>query len=246
MIGIYKITNKINGKCYIGQSNNIGRRFIEHKTINHETNKSLKCAYKKYGLDNFEFEILEECNLEDLDEREIFYIEKIKPEYNRTKGGTGAKGHILSNKTKEILRQKGKEYWNNLDEKTKERIINQNLKRPKLGHKVSQETREKLRQWNLGKKQSKETIEKRKQTMLEKKKNGYVQTNKSHNKKVICIEKNEIYNSVKEAGEKNGVKPTIISGVLKGRYKTSKGLHFKYYQEESSVTTNPDECKGVE
>lgn len=245
MIGIYKITNKINNKCYIGQSNNIKRRFTEHRCIGHETNKSLKIAYKKYGIENFGFEILEECTLEELNEKEIYWINKLKPQYNRTSGGDGTPNHCVSEETRKKLKQKGKEFWEKLDENIKNKIITNNLKRPKIGHEVSEETRKKLRECNLGKKQSIETIKKRKQTMINKKQNGYVQTNQGHNKKVICIEKNKIYKSVKEAGLENEVRPSCISGVLKGRYKTCKGLHFEYYQENSSVTTNPDECKDV-
>ena len=245
MIGIYKITNKINGKSYVGKSINIERRIAEHKCINHETNKSLKFAYKKYGLDNFEFEILEQCLEEELNEKEIYYIQKIKPEYNRTTGGDGSPSHKISNKTRQILVEKGKEFWNRLSEEQKNNIIKNNLKGRPIGHDVSSETREKLRQSNLGKKQSKLTIEKRKQTFLEKKKNGYIQTNENHRKKVICVETNEIFESVKKAGEKFEVQPTSISGVLNGRYQTCKGFHFKYYQENCSVTTTPDEFKEV-
>lgn len=245
MLGIYKITNKINNKSYIGQSNNINRRFIEHKCINHETNKSLKLAFKKYGIENFNFEILEECSLQELNEKEKYYISKLKPEYNRTSGGDGSPNHNVSNNLREKLRQKGKEQWNNLSEEQKNNILNNNLIGQKIGHKVSKETREKLRNANLGKKQSKETIEKRKKTFINKKLNGYIQTNETHKKKVICMETGIIYDSVKEAGKKNNVNPSCISGVLKGRYKTCKGLHYKYYQKDCSVTTNSDECKSV-
>ena len=103
MIGIYKITNKINGKSYIGQSNNIERRLKEHKYISSETNKSLKKAYKKYGKENFEFSILEQCKLEELDEKEIYYISTLKPKYNRTSGGNGSANHIVTKDLKELL-----------------------------------------------------------------------------------------------------------------------------------------------
>lgn len=243
MIGIYKITNKINNKCYIGQSNNIKRRKNEHRCIEHETNESLKKAYIKYGLENFKFEILEECKLEELNVKEKYWIDLLKPQYNRTSGGDGSPNHKVSDKTKEILKQKGKEFWKNLDDEIKNKIITQNLKGPKIGHLVSEETRGKLRQHNLGKKQSKETVEKRKQTMIEKKKNGYVQTNGNHRKKVICIETGEIFESLKEAEDKYNL--STLCGHLKGRYETCKGNHYEYYKDNSSVTTNPDECKDV-
>ncbi len=77
MIGIYCIKNKTNGKIYIGSSNNIERRFRKHRTelnTQRHSNKYLNRAYNKYGKDNFEFIILEECNVEDLITREIYYI----------------------------------------------------------------------------------------------------------------------------------------------------------------------------
>ena len=87
MIGIYKITNKINNHCYVGQSRNIDKRWKNH--IYHDTNKNeypLYRAFKKYGLDNFNFEILEECLVEELNKKEQYYINKYQPEYNQTIG----------------------------------------------------------------------------------------------------------------------------------------------------------------
>ena len=60
MIGIYKITNKLTNKAYIGQSIDIKRRWKEHR-YNIGSNKNpLYLDFEKYGLDNFSFEILEE------------------------------------------------------------------------------------------------------------------------------------------------------------------------------------------
>lgn len=242
MIGIYKITNKINGKTYVGQSIDIKRRFNEHRYISSESNESLKLAYKKYGRENFEFEVIEECSEEMLNEREIYYIKILKPKYNRTAGGTGCLNHRVDKKTRMILSQKAKQQWKNMSEEEKQYRIKHNLKTP-IGHYVSEETKEKLRQCNLGKKQSKETIEKRKQTFIKKKENGYVQTNASHRKKVICIETGEIFQSLKEAETKYNL--TSLCNHLKGKQKTCKGKHYEYYHENSSVTTNDDECNRV-
>ena len=60
MIGIYKITNKINGDAYIGQSTQIEERFIEHKNPTNwarESNKSLYKAFIQFGLQNFDFSV---------------------------------------------------------------------------------------------------------------------------------------------------------------------------------------------
>lgn len=79
MIGIYKITKKSNNKSYIGQSNDIVRRFEEHKS---KIDIPIDMAIAKYGSDAFTFEILEECALNQLDEREIYWIAY----YNTYKG----------------------------------------------------------------------------------------------------------------------------------------------------------------
>ena len=227
MTGIYMITNLINGKSYIGQSVDIKRRFWDHRCITHETNRHLKNALRKYGKDSFKYEILEECSQEDLDDREIYYIEKLQPEYNVTPGGQGRKKR-LPESVKEELREKSKKQWADKTEEEKERIIRKNLTGPKVGHAVSEETRRKLREANAGKKQSRETIEKRRQTMQEKKRNGYVRDMSIHFKKVICIESGLVFESVKSAAEYYGINPSSISANLKGRQKTVKGRHFEY------------------
>lgn len=96
MIGIYKITNQLNGKCYIGQSVNIENRWKQHVyegTHNRKNNKFYN-AIKKYGIENFLFEIIEECSLSsnELDQRErywINYYDSFNNGYNSTLGGQG-------------------------------------------------------------------------------------------------------------------------------------------------------------
>lgn len=72
MVGIYKITNKINGKCYIGQSIHIERRWREHCTKS--SNSFISQAIKDFGKENFSFEVIEECKAEELNEKEEYYI----------------------------------------------------------------------------------------------------------------------------------------------------------------------------
>ena len=73
-IGIYRITNKINGKSYIGQSIHIERRWEEH--CKPSSSSLVSKAIHKYGKINFLFEILEECQIEDLDLLEQYWIKK--------------------------------------------------------------------------------------------------------------------------------------------------------------------------
>lgn len=69
--GIYKITNLINNKIYIGQSVNIERRLNEHKRRDEQ---KIDKAIKKYGFENFNFEIIEMCQPDKLDELENYWI----------------------------------------------------------------------------------------------------------------------------------------------------------------------------
>lgn len=78
MVGIYKIENLINGKIYIGQSQNIIRRWNEHRNFSYRPELQHKPLYQdfiKYGLKNFSFEVVEECSIDLLDEREKYWIE---------------------------------------------------------------------------------------------------------------------------------------------------------------------------
>lgn len=116
MTGIYKITNTVNGKCYIGQSTDLPNRIRKHiKTLLNGTNRNehLQNAYKKYGPGSFTIEIIEECSEDQLDSREIFWIDFYKSYdrnfgYNKTPGGKGGNGYfeILDQEEKESLRQK--------------------------------------------------------------------------------------------------------------------------------------------
>lgn len=96
--GIYKITNKQNNKIYIGKSQNIEQRWQYH-IYNYKTktewNKPLYKAFRKYGIDNFSFEIIEEINPynnKEADKKEkywINYYDSFNNGYNATLGGDG-------------------------------------------------------------------------------------------------------------------------------------------------------------
>lgn len=89
--GIYKITNNINKRCYIGQSINIYKRWNQHK-YNSSKSSIIHLAIKKYGVENFSFEIIEQCSQKQLNEREVYWINyynSYNEGYNLTRGGDG-------------------------------------------------------------------------------------------------------------------------------------------------------------
>lgn len=136
--GIYLIFNEINGYKYIGQSKDIKIRWRNHKTnlkCNRHPNVILQRAYNKYGKDNFKFKILEICDESSLDEKELFWISNIKPEYNLMGGGNALHSH--SEKTKKIISEKNK------GKKRSEEHIN-SIRNYWLGKHHTEDTKEKM------------------------------------------------------------------------------------------------------
>lgn len=93
MGSIYKITNLENEKIYIGQTmHSLTRRFKTHlnRAVRGETSYPLAHAIRKYGRDSFRIELIEECSLDALNERESYWIKNYKSNlfgYNATSGG---------------------------------------------------------------------------------------------------------------------------------------------------------------
>lgn len=121
MIGIYKITNTVTGYCYIGKSINISKRLQRHLRNlrnNEHYNLHLQNSFNKYGEDKFTFNVLEECEEEQLNDKEIYWISYYKnnlqlPLYNITDGGDGGKmpQYIIDNNRKKISKKaKGSSY----------------------------------------------------------------------------------------------------------------------------------------
>jgi group I intron endonuclease len=118
MVGIYKITNP-NGRIYIGQSINIERRWISYKKLNCKDQPSLYSSLKKYGFKNHKFEVIEECLIEELDNKEIewgkFYdVLSNKHLNNRLGKGRGTVSEetkkLMSKNSRGISRGKGMKF----------------------------------------------------------------------------------------------------------------------------------------
>lgn len=133
--GIYIIRNTVNGKVYIGQSRRISNREYSHfRTLEKGThyNKHLQRSYNTYGRDAFVFEVIERCDVSELDEREKYYIKKYDS-MNINKGYNNEGGGNVGKEVSERMRE-AKRGENN----------------PMYGKKPSKETIEKMRKSSRG------------------------------------------------------------------------------------------------
>ena len=108
---IYKITNTLNGKIYVGQT----RQKLSRRINGHKSSKKIfgvDAAIAKYGWENFTAEVIEECPVEQLNEREIFWIaelgSKVPNGYNLTDGGDGALNPSPETRARMSAARKGK------------------------------------------------------------------------------------------------------------------------------------------
>ena len=156
MIGIYKIENLENRKCYVGSSTNIKYRFathLHHLINNKHDNNYLQNSWNKYGKDNFKFGIIEECEEGELVKKEqgwINYFKNIKNSYNLRLYCDSNRGMSLSDEHKTKISNALKGRKRTIEEKEHLRKIN-------LGKKLSKETKNKISKSNMGHHVSEET-----------------------------------------------------------------------------------------
>ena len=244
MIGIYRIQNNINRKSYIGQSVNIERRWKDEKMMR-DTNDHLTKSILKYGIDNFTFSVIEECEIEELDKKEQFYISKYNTTdpnfgYNMNSGGNKykkwndeikqkiAKGHIgkhHTDETKEKLRQfhlglhPSEEAYRNICE------ANRKIAEKNRGKSfISEEGKRKISQANKGRKMSCEFKKKRSEMM----KNNNI----SKKTPVLCIELNKTFESIASARREFNIGENTMFLHLKGKKETAGGYHWKRINKE--------------
>lgn len=170
MIGIYKITNLINNKVYIGQSINLNERRKRHfrdMRYHRHSNSHLQNSYDKYGEENMRFEIIQECkDREELNYYETYWFEyycKLLGRDNTYNLGQTGNAHNTSLETRRKMSENGK--GRHLSEQAKEKLKKANLGKVGYwsGKKRSEEFKKKISQklkghsgWNKGKHLSEE------------------------------------------------------------------------------------------
>jgi group I intron endonuclease len=123
--GVYRLTNLENGKFYVGSSVDLGCRFTTYYCfiyISVRTKSSLICrALLKYGYSKFKVEILEYCGKEILLQREQYYLDLLKPEYNILKTAGNSLGFKHSEDT--LAKFRARKHTEETLEKFKTRVL---------------------------------------------------------------------------------------------------------------------------
>ena len=222
MYTVYQHKNKINGKVYIGITMQKPEIRWGKNGNNYKSSPHFYSAIQKYGWDNFEHNILftgltkeEAC----LKEQELIkYFNSMNREfgYNSTSGGD-----VFT-----------------MNEETKQKISqalmgNQNG----FGHPCSEEKKKKISEAQKGRKFTEEhkqklseAAQKRHVPCSEEKKKKLSQ-NYPHKRKVYCEELDKVFDSVQQCSRELNIPATNISKLCKGRGKTLKGYHLRYYND---------------
>jgi group I intron endonuclease len=223
--GIYCIENTVTNKKYIGQSKNIYDRWRRHKgELNHgnHDNDYLQKAWNKYGEDSFSFYILDTCEINELDQREIYYIELYNTldrdcGYNLKSGGQFIKNTL------------SKESRKKLSNSIKESYCHSNLKEVRRIDALNQWTNPEIKEKIIGKNNGmygRHHTEESKKKMSEHSKG--IRSFRRNTTPVFCLELNKQFNDATEASKDLSLDSSGILKVCRGERKTCGGYHWKF------------------
>ena len=204
MVGIYKITSP-SGKIYIGQSVNIEKRFLSYsKLLRCKTQIKLFRSFLKYEVTNHKFEVIEECEIDKLNERERYYqdlYDVLNNGLNCKLTNTADKSGKLSEEVKTNI-SKG-----NIGKKRTEEQ-KQNISNSLKGRKIPEEVRLKMKHNALN--MSEET----KLKMSNSRKGG----KNPLSKKVICTKTLKVWDSITECSNDLGIRMKLLSRYLNNNH----------------------------
>ena len=206
---VYKITNRVNGKFYIGITRNTAEfRFRQH--INNARHKAkysrLAAAIIKYGKENFFVEVVEtHSSDEQVKLAEIRLIKEARPHYNVTLGGDGTTGHTLSEEQRQ---------------KARDRMLGSKIN---LGNKWSMERKAALSAKLKGRKAPIET-----QLMRETRTANCRKRALETRRKVVCVTTGMQYESISSAAKAHGLCTTTVSAICRKKRKAAYGIQFEF------------------
>lgn len=238
MSGIYIITNKINNKSYVGQTNRLHRRLEEHRKAllgNRHHNRHLQSSWNKYGEDAFSFEVLFRCEEDKLNEMEQYAIFSLMTYdenfgYNKNYGG---KNSVITGETRLKMSKGHKGMKFSLQHKQNLSKSKMGKNNPVYGKVYTDEEKETRRQKLIGEKSphyGREFSKEHRQKISM----GLYGKNNVRSKRVMCVENGMIFEStrdcVKKMEELLDIKldNSCIAKVCKGLRSSHKGYTFKY------------------
>lgn len=225
--GIYRILNTINNRFYIGSSINVYRRVQVHFWAlenNKHVNKHLQADFDEFKIDAFVVELIEHVeNINLLLEREQHWMNNeaaIQQGYNAYPTARNTLGQKLSEETKEKM----KEAHKNVSNETRVKLskANSGVNNSMYGKHHSFETRVKISNATKNKNKGISFTEEHKQKISE---------NSSRKRKVICIETQQIFDSIAIATKWAGLKSsTNINRCCTGERSMAGNYHWKYFK----------------
>lgn len=230
-IGIYKITSPTGG-IYIGQSSNIEKRKKDYIKLNCKQQIKVYNSLKKYGFDTHTFDIIEECSIEQLNNREKFWIVKFNSfvdnnvkGMNLTEGGdNGAISIETRNKISEKNIGTKKPKTKEFGEKVSLRLIgNKYGAKPKHSDEFKERFTKSLKgnKYVLGRK------------FTEQDKINHAIGIEKFKKSIYCPELDKQFESISKASKELNLKIMSISSIINGRTKkTRNGLTFKLIEHD--------------
>lgn len=230
--GVYEIVNLINNKRYVGSSKDLKTRRANHFS-GRRSNPHMQWAMKKYGIENFVFNVLEYVQEEDLLRVEQFYIDTLNPEYNICRVAGSRLGASMSEEAKAKISKAVKERV--ISDETRER-----LRQANLGKKASEETRKKLSEAHTGVKLSEEHKRRIGDAHRGKKHSDESKSKMAANRstcKVLCLTNNTLYESVKHAAISLNINLMSIYYAFRKADKSIHGYVFERIEklEESNL-----------
>jgi len=205
MIGIYKITSPTQ-KIYIGSTNNFKRRVSEYRYNNCKQQRRLYNSFNKYNFENHIIELIEECDINNLIIRERYWQEYYncigKNGLNCNYVKTTCSTKIVSESTRRLLS-----------------LASKGKNNPRFGVILSEETKIKISNSNKGKVQSFELNLKQSQRMQN-------NTLSKLSKKVIDINTNIIYNSIRKASISLNINYNTLKKYLSGELQNKSTLKY--------------------